>query len=378
MIRPGARALVATAFAVLLAACGGSPYPDTDTSARGDGWTQLSVGGTVRALAELYPTGVLVAGVRDGGGSLLSFVDAGSDWVDAGLPETPERFDDGGLTRVSLDGESITGVGAQDPLAGTPADYWAADLFAGGQEFVVGAPRTRTGAHPVWLVPLQDGEGDIRAMGLTRAGDRWRVHAWELFEEWTQLQDSSPQLYLDAVPGNRTFLVGNTEAGVVVAGPLAVGAGKKPVVSAWTAGDGTDPSPWVRLRTSSQPDRITDVADWDVGLWIAGARQGRPVVYEFGIDAVAPELAAPPAELDPEEPTVLIARQPIGEDPLIVAVQSAAGPALWVPDGPGWREFPAPAGELQGAQVVGRTAYLVIDGHLWRRELPADLVPANE
>ena len=69
----------------------------------------------------------------------------------------------------------------------------------------------------------------------------------------------------------------------MVAGSLSTDARVAPrAPSLWTGAAGIDrPGHWGRVALRPAPDVITDISDWEVGYWVAGASGSRPVIYQF-------------------------------------------------------------------------------------------------
>lgn len=236
--------------------------------------------------------------------------------------------------------------------------------------------RDPQGGEASWVSPLLDGEEDLRVVGAVRTGDRWQLHAWQAVgdSEWLAL-DRGTQLSLLAEPGPSSVLTDTTETTVVVAGDVADASGRAGV---WSLGDMPELSGgrWEHHATESVPDDVTDVASWDLGWWVAGHRDGRPVVYDFDDPGGGAALPVPGTRLDPEHPLVLVAGVPVGR-PMVLATQSESGPAVWVAEDGGWSRTPAPSGRLSAAQRVGDGVYVVVDGALWYRDLPAAAGPTD-
>jgi hypothetical protein len=169
------------------------------------------------------------------------------------------------------------------------------------------------------------------------------------------------------------LLTATTEVQVVVAGTVSDrprADGTAPEI--WSLYDTPEDSGgrWQRHPTATVPDGLTDVASWDLGWWVAGHRDGRPVVYDFDAASGA-ALPVPDTRLDPEHPLTLVAGIPVGERPLVLATQSVDGPAVWVDEGVGWSRTAVPPGRLSAAQRVEDSVYVVVDGALWFRALRA-------
>jgi hypothetical protein len=215
-----------------------------------------------------------------------------------------------------------------DVSSGKPATMWFG-AFNGGYFSPEAAQWEQIwdarGARPAWLSPLMDGEENLRAVGAVRRNDRWELHAWQADEKWFAL-DRGSQLYVHGKPSAVSILTSSTEASVFVAGDISErsdGSGGTPQVWGIADEEGFDGGRWTRLSLASRPDALTDIAQWDLGLWVAGHRHLRPVIYDHD---------------DGEEGEVL-----------------AADPGTWRqahggPDGQGWR----------------------LPAHCWRTLVPAD------
>jgi len=129
-----------------------------------------------------------------------------------------------------------------------------------------------------------------------------------------------------------------------------------------------------RWDLASQPDGLTDLASWDLGWWVAGHKDLRPVVYDFDASDGA-NMAVPDTWLDPRHPAVYVARAPILA-PMVLATQSRDGPTVWLRGKRrSWTRIPAPPGRLTAAEQNGDGIYVLVDGVLWYRPLPARYLP---
>jgi hypothetical protein len=126
---------------------------------------------------------------------------------------------------------------------------------------------------------------------------------------------------------------------------------------------------WQHHPTATVPDGLTDVASWDLGWWVAGHRDGRPVVYDFDSGGGA-ALPVPDTRLDPEHPLTVVAGIPVGGRPLVLATQTVDGPVVWVGEDTDRTRIPGTDGRLSAAQRVVDDVYVVVDGQLWVRTLP--------
>lgn len=345
----------------------GTIPPETNGVSRGAGWHEVAIHGSVRSIADVNsesPPPHLVAAGLSGDQPLLVDVTAGSAREVIG--DFPNRYRNG-LFAVAADGANIAVTERTDSGLAKSATFWLGDDYSTYWRQV---PRVAEGNRPGWLWPLMDGEEDLRSVGVIQSGNRWRLHAWQAFRHWVPL-DRDPQLYVHEQPSSRTVLTGSTETTVVVAGALSdrpSRAGASPQV--WTIADTLDVSHgrWQRHRMASTPDGLTDVADWDLGWWVAGHRNLRPVVYDFDSRNGA-TIPVPDTRLDPHHPVVFVAGIPVSR-PMVLATQSVDGPTVWVRKGRSWIRIPAPTGKLSAARAVGDGVYLLIDGALWFRTLP--------
>ena len=365
--------LALAGLAVLASACSPEHLPPEGRQLPGPqqlrelGWTRVDVPGTVHAITgldsgdpppHLHAVGEddgepLLVDVTNGRGRELPDPAEGSSW-------TPP---DGGYQAVDGNGDVIALVGRTDPGAVLLHHEWLAYppfRLADAQ-----------GREASWVSPLLDGEENLRVVGAVRADDTWEVHAWQDVGDdgWLAL-DQGRQLRLLGEPSPDTVLTGTTETTVVVAGDVVDERGRGGV---WSLSDLPEESGgrWQHHPTQTVPEGVTDVASWDLGWWVAGHRDGRPVVYDFDEPGLGAALPVPDTRLDPEHPVVLVAGIPVGQ-PMLLATQSEDGPALWADGGAGWQRTSVPAGRLSAAQRVGDGVDVVVDGVLWFRDLPPE------
>ena len=352
-----------------------SPAPASSTASpsRAAGWHKVAIDGSVRSISHSFcsPAPDLLAAGADGGKPLLVAVTHGlAQSIVEDLPKTVHN----GIGVVVSEAENIFVTEEVDPALSKPATLWL-DLFP----VDVAHPELTSnwtqiwdaqGAKPVWLSPLVDGEMGQRAVGAVQAGDRWELHAWQSFEHWTAL-DRGQQLYVHAKPSSQSVLTGSTETTVIAAGAISDQPGRpggSPQV--WIIEDEMYESHgrWTQYPMASTPDGLTDIADWELGWWVAGHRNLRPVVYDFNEKGGA-SMPVPNTSLDPDRPVVYFAGVPV-KSPMVLATQSVDGPTVWVQKGRDWQRIPAPSGQLEAAQTASDGVYLLIDGALWFREVP--------
>lgn len=371
--------LLALAACLGLAACGSAvPAPGYDpvprpSPVRANGWQPVAIDGTVRSIvginSESPPPHLYAAGVAGGDPLLVDVTDG--EWRHLDI-RIADRFDGHGLRGLSSDGLNIAAAGATPPSSGTSAKLWAGDWW--GTRWTE-SPRDRQGRSPVWLDPLLDGEEDFRSIGVVKVGDGWRLHAWEALDEWMPI-DPGPQLHLTKAPADTTLITGTTETTVVAAGAICEGADAPPgPPQVWTlystAYEVGRPASWQRRPLRPEPDGLTDVADWDVGFWVAGHVDGHPVVYDFDSgDGAASVLRD--VVLDEEHPRVSIARGFDGER--VLAVQTEKGPRVLFETPAGWHELAGPDGRLEAAALVADLVYLLVDGRVWWHGRPSAAV----
>ena len=349
-----------------------SQQPDTSAppTSRAAGWQRVDVHGSVRAITDGHCwTDTFAAGVRDGRPLVVMVTGGTAREVTGAFP----RADTNGLGALVFMNEEIFVTEEPDPARAKAATMWRGGYYV-GYTLPQMTPWEQIwdaqGVRPEWLSPLMDGDENLRAVGAVRARDRWELHAWQASDEWFSL-DRGHQLYVHAKPSSRSVLTASTETGVVVAGAISdrpVRSDASPQV--WTIEDeqGFDGGRWTRAPLASTPDALTDIAQWDLGWWVAGYRQLRPVIYDFdrGNGEMMP---VPNTRLDPARPGVYVAGIPIGK-PMVLATQSVDGPTVWVRKGKSWLRIPAPAGTLSAAQTVKDGVFVLIDGTLWFRAAP--------
>lgn len=361
-------------LAGLLAGCADPPHDSatqqpvtsTPTSARGAGWHKVPIDGVVRSIEEAYCSRkIFAAGVTDGQPLLLDLMDGAARQVGGDFPNA----DHNGLGAVVSNSDDVFVTEHLDPEGVKPATMWhgsySADLPQETPRW--GQTWDAPGVLPVWLSPLMDGEEDLRAVGAVRAKGLWELHAWQGLEDWFPL-DRGHQLYVHSSPSARSVLTGSTEVSVIVAGDISDRPGgphAPPQVWAIEDYQGFEHGRWTQQRLGSPPDELTDVAQWDLGWWVAGYSQLRPVVYDFNSHGGA-TMPVPDTRLDADHPYVYIAGIPILQ-PMVLATQSADGPTVWVQKGRDWLRIPAPEGKLLAAQTVDGGVYVLIDGGLWFR-----------
>lgn len=327
------------------------------------GWQPVATGGTIVDLSYAFgpPGAYALAAGEDGGRPLLVGVDRGVASMSAiSFPD-----DWTALRTVESDGQTVALTAEADDgttrLLTTDSGFY--DLSFDD------LPTGRDKAAPERLEPILDGEEDYRSFGVVRTAGHWEVRAWEAFKGWEQI-GRGPYLRLTRPPGQASLHVGTQEVMVMVGGDVARGRGDAGPQLWWIASTLTGRERWQRLPLSPRPDEITDVSCWDIGCWVTASRRGRPVVYDFDTRSGAP-LDAPDTRLDPDDPVVLMGRQPIGRTSMVLATASVEGNRLWVGRrrSPAWTEIEAPPGELTRVLVVRRQAYLLIDGQVWFRPL---------
>ena len=354
-----------------LASVSQQPATAASATSRAAGWHRVDVDGSVRVITDGHCwTDTFAAGVRDGQALLLKITSGAAREVRGAFPSAHHN----GLGGVVFNGDDVFVTEELDPARAKPATMWHGAYYQG----YFSPERTpweqiwdARGVMPGWLSPLMDGEENLRAVGAVRAKDRWELHAWQASDGWFSL-DRGHQLYVHAKPSPQSVLTASTETGVVVAGAISDRPdASDPSPQVWTIEDeqGFEDGRWKRSLMASTPDALTDIAQWDLGWWVAGYHQLRPVIYDFN-DGGGASMPVPETHLDPARPGVYIAGIPIGQ-PMVLATQSVDGPTVWVRKGKTWLRIPAPAGTLSAAQTVKDGVYVLIDGTLWFRAAPS-------
>ena len=376
--------LVIFATTVLLGSCSGqdsSPHKDGTSSQQFD-WNRIDGGGRFRSIEAINsmapPPHLTAVGVKDGK-PLIAYV------VDGELTEIPFRSEgarDGGLRAMSDDGANISVTDDTDPRSGEPARLW--NGYSDPPDPDIISPmteeeplRTATGLRPVWLTPLSTSE-DFGVIGVVRDKDRWRVHGWLSDVTLAQLDEGAP-LFLRGTPSNERLVTGITQGSMVAAGDLNSGgadSGGAPQV--WNLDLNYGPerkSRWNQLPLNPAPDGLTDIASWEIGWQLVGHKDLAPVVYDFD-DGDGETIDVPSTRLDPDHPGVFIYLN-VGAPP-ILATQSVNGSKVWFNSDGRWRDIAAPEGRLQGVELAGEELYLLIDGSIWHRPAPAELLATTD
>lgn len=159
------------------------------------------------------------------------------------------------------------------------------------------------------------------------------------------------------------------EGVVVVAGPVADDVREATGCRVWLCPDPDfgEQEDWEELSLDPAPDDVSDARDASVSWWLSGSVEGAPVVW--GRKLRAHEM--PTLALDPDHPVTCIARSPVGEDSLAVAVQAPDGPSLHWQDVEDWRTAQLPDGRLHRALwtptygEVPERVHAVVDGVHW-------------
>jgi hypothetical protein len=325
-----------------------------------------------------YSARLGIAGVLDDGGPMAAAVKA--DRVNHVAGRVPVTYLDG-VHGITGDIENDGLVEMSDPANGVPArlhmgwigdDKWNEDPFAPAfpelEEWHTSTLRDDRGRSAVWASLLYDDEGDVRAVGVVPVGDRWRIRVWEQGSRGWHLADAGRPLFLASEPTQSSLQTSTEEVVVTVAGMIGRGAGD-PHPSVWRLeSDPRRTHEWVRAPLSGGAEQITDLRSWALGTWVAGTRGGKPAVWDWS-DAQGEPIPLPDIELDPERPVVRFLQGPVAW-PLTIAVQSPAGPSVWIRKDGDWREVVAPPGRLTLAEGSSYGPYLLIDGELWFWAMP--------
>ncbi len=110
---------------------------------------------------------------------------------------------------------------------------------------------------------------------------------------------------------------------------------------------------------------ISDISDGQ-GAWFAGSLDGRPQLVSSEGD-LGP---APPVDLDPIAPTVLVATSQYDHDPysLRLVLQTVDGIQLWTSTAQGWLHQDLPGHVLRAARYddASSSLWFIADDQLWR------------
>jgi hypothetical protein len=381
LARPVAVGLrVFLAASVVLAGCtkgdaglppGRSPVEHPQVG-RTSGWTRIPIAGVVRDISgNSGGSNPAVAVGEDSGGSPLLMTLTGSTArrVDYRWPGTSSQD---GLASIADDRENAFFTTRSRPGTTQLPEVWSAyssdfahPVFEHARHDAL--PRDEAGTSAVWVDPLADGEEDYWLVGVVpTAASVGAVHVWNA--DPARHPVDSRTVYVFGDPRSPGLCVGSTETTVVVAGMLSPTRGSAPSAPSLWLESWDNPNrhgPWQRIPISPAPDVVTDIAYWELGFWVAAARDNRPVVYNF--DRGNRLLEVPRTRLDPARPTVLIGRAQPNSRPQLLATQSVDGPTAWLRTATGYRPVPAPSGQLQAATMAGDNVYLVIDGVVWTR-----------
>ena len=382
--------VVAASALLAVAACGGhhaaTAVSHSAVAGRSAGWTRLAIAGHVRDIAGpgRYGSEAVAVGVdRDGRPMVVTMTGTVARKLACSFRSSAAHD---GLASVGTDWENTAVVTRARPGTGEQPEIWwsAPEISALGTSCSAtrdALPRDRAGVRPVWIEPLADGEEDYRFVGVVpdpgapRTGGA--VHVWDGGLRPAPIE-SSP-LYVQRNPYAPELLVGTTETTVDVAGSLSRDRADPGAPSLWEIEMPLDEravSKWQRIPLRPAPDVITDIAYWELGEWVAAARQRRPVVYDF--DRGTGTMPVPDTRLDARHPTVLIGAAEPDHGPALLATQSVDGPTAWLRTGTGYRRIPAPRGHLEDATMSGHRLYLLVDGAVWTRALPPPSWPSAQ
>ncbi len=321
---------------------------------------------------------------------------------------TSERVETRGAHLVGLAhtwGAELTAFGSRD---GSP--YLASIAEGGGRLFPVLLPgsgvttsvagseetlaTTQDGDHVrLYGVSLPDGSGSrLQGRAIDDQYTRSATRAWVTCgsedpgyvvmdaQGWLRGVDPEGEGWLSPSDGLRLaspdapLVVHQEEVSLLLAGDLREGD-SAPRASAWLI----DLHGTREIVPEAEVTGFTDISGRG-DLLIAGHHEGRPVV----LDANGRTLPAPPAQLDPAGPTVLVARGPSGRPPpltspagwtmpaadgLLVVVQARQGIQVWRLFSSEWRKLDLPGERVQAARV-GTALWFIADHELWLLQAP--------
>ena len=315
-------------------------------------WSRIEVAGRVTALARGY-----CAGADTDGNAFV---------VPLRLPHSSVRTYDGLL----LDSFGVLGVaqGEQTWLTGRGADgrlhLWSA--YADGSMFV---PHSLDAIGAVWAAPVLDAHaGVVLSAHIDSGGWRLRVYHRE-----TAILGGRPQagdLTMASDPDSVLAFSFYEREPLVVAGPL----GESGTPHAWSLGR-TD-SEWRRIHLSPSPTALCSVGTGQLGrhCWVAGHREGRPVIYQvlplpFRGLLRTTNVEVPPLQLAEDalsvgdRPVVLVDEHE-RDTPVFVAALPRGNRLCWH-DGTEWKAHPVPDGRVRSACTSGGAVHVLINGAVW-------------
>jgi hypothetical protein len=359
---------LAVGIASAATACGGGGGSDAAATSPvtidGTTWRRADVRGQVTTLGRGTYQGDIVTLGEDGNDAVVTALDAGRASEPFKVPlhlAHPRGLDsDGDTVWITADGDGDSEL----------ATSWWADRYRAGHGDEV--PRDVHGRRASWLEPLSDDEGDGYMVGVVLDDGAWRLRAWITDWEdghWIGL-DTGPPLLAPGIPEPGDLHIAANEGMVVVAGDVSRRSDAQAAEAWWIGGLGDEPAtPWTRLKLRPAPDGLTDVDVWAVGFWIAGHRDGRPVVYDFD-EANGARVDLPRVQLDPDHPTVLA--DDFREDVPLLSVQAERGPSTWYRSDGRWHEIRLPGGQLRAVERAGRWLYVQLGDEVWYAPLPKD------
>lgn len=276
---------------------------------------------------------------------------------------------DGGSVGVVLEGGPLVALTSGSSALAVTADGAVHEI---GDPAAFGRATVRTERLP--LAP--SGASAVMAWATTGDSEARLVLAYPAsvgFELWvvgvglggelTPMDTTLVATHLDRVR------VTSHEGVVVVAGPVADDAREATGCRVWLCSDPDfgEQEDWEEMALDPAPDTVTDAQDASVWWWLGGSVAGAPVVWDQDLRV----HDAPTLTLDPEHQVTCIARTPLGERTLAVAVQTRDAPSLHWQDDEGWRTAPLPHGRLHRALwtpaygEVPERVHAVVDGVHW-------------
>jgi hypothetical protein len=276
---------------------------------------------------------------------------------------------DGGALGVVLEGGPLLALTAGSSALAVTADgavHYVDEPAAWGRATVQTErlPLAPSGASPV-MAWATTGDWETRLVLAYPApvGFELWVLGVGLGNELTPMDTTLVATDLDRVR------VTSHEGVVVLAGPVADDVREATGCRVWLCPDPDfgEQGDWEELTLDPAPDTVTDAQDASVWWWLGGSCEGAAVVWGEERNTVE----TPRVTLDPEHPVTCIARTPVGERTVAIAVQTPDGPSLHWQDGEGWREARLPEGRLLRAlwtpahREVPERVHAVVDGVHW-------------
>ncbi|MBY5163777.1 hypothetical protein [Salsipaludibacter albus] len=326
--------VAASLIAPLLAGCGGGE----GAAAEPDGWHRAELDAPASSIGWVGPDGVVVQTAADG---QVGAVRLG--WTGVAEPVAMPAGDEPVLG--FLPGEVGPQVATVAP-DGTVLLHEVVDPER--DEFIVfELPPPVPGLEPVALWWGHEDEGPIPVIGYRAPDGDVGIHPME----WGSGElDPQPSLYV-APDRLDTVRISAREGMLLAVGRLGPDPGRLPrrdrawtmptIAEPGTGGNPAEPRAWTQVDLDGRFDVVTDVDGWELDLFVAGVHEDAPAAWVLDGEA----LDLPDVALAGEDAAVLVADPGIDRDPAL-GIETADGPALFVPGDGEWARTPMPPGRL--------------------------------